>query len=67
MWIILTSSRLVPDIDLAYEFGANAYLVKPSTPQELVEIASAIKCFWLELNHGPAVGRKSAELIGCGT
>ena len=59
--IIFTSSRLEPDIEMAYQLGANAYLVKPSSPRELREIAAGIKRFWLELNHGPAVCRKSRE------
>ena len=58
--IILTSSRLRPDIERAYELGANAYLVKPSSPPELREIATGIKQFWLELNHGPTRGREPA-------
>ena len=64
--IILTSSRLGPDIERAYELRANAYLVKPSSPPELREIAMGIKQFWLELNHGPAVGQESPELVASG-
>ena len=64
--IILTSSRLGPDIERAYQLGANAYLVKPSSPPELREIAMGIKQFWLELNHGPAVGQESPELVASG-
>ncbi len=51
--IILTSSQQVSDIERAYELGANAYLVKPSSPADLREIAIGIKKFWLELNHSP--------------
>jgi CheY-like chemotaxis protein len=51
--IILTSSQQLSDIEGAYELGANAYLVKPSSPAELREIAITIKKFWLELNHPP--------------
>lgn len=64
--IILTSSRLGPDIEMAYRLGANAYLVKPSSPPELREIAMGIKQFWLALNHGPGVGRESAEPVANG-
>ena len=64
--IILTSSGLGPDIERAYELGANAYLVKPSSPPELREIATGIKQFWLAVNHGPAVGQKSTELVANG-
>ena len=59
--IILSSSQLVPDIEWAYQLGANAYLVKPSTPPELRELATGIKLFWLKLNHGPARHTESAE------
>ncbi len=51
--IILSSSQLAPDIERGYQLGANAYLVKPSTPRDLRELATGIKQFWLELNHGP--------------
>jgi len=64
--IIFTSSRLGPDIERAYELGANAYLVKPSSPPELRKIATGIKEFWLELNRGPAVSRESTEPIASG-
>jgi CheY-like chemotaxis protein len=64
--IILTSSRLGPDIEMAYRLGANAYLVKPSSPPELREIAMGIKQFWLALNHGPGMGQESAELVANG-
>ena len=64
--IILTSSRLGPDIERAYQLGANAYLVKPSSPPELYKIATSIKQFWLELNHGPAACHESTEPIASG-
>ena len=64
--IILTSSRLGPDIERAYKLGANAYLVKPSSPPELRKIATGIKQFWLELNRGPAVSQESTEPIAGG-
>ena len=63
--IILTSSRLRPDIERAYELGANAYLVKPSSPPKLREIATGIKQLWLELNHGPPRGREPAANGKC--
>jgi len=60
--IILTSSRLRPDIERAYEWGANAYVVKPSSPPELRKIATGIKQFWLTLNRGPMLRRESAKV-----
>jgi PAS domain S-box-containing protein len=58
--IILTSSRLGPDIETAYQLGANAYLVKPSNSRELHDIALGIKQFWLERNHGWEARREPA-------
>ena len=49
--IVLTSSRLAPDIDTAYRLGANSYVVKPSSPDKLQEMLVVIKQYWLELNE----------------
>jgi len=49
--IVLTSSDLGPDIDLAYRLGANSYLVKPAAPHKLTEMLTRIKQYWLELNR----------------
>ncbi len=62
--IVLTSSRLGPDLDRAYQLGANAYLVKPSSPKDLRKTVTGIKQFWLELNLGPAMGGEPAEFVG---
>jgi CheY-like chemotaxis protein len=45
--LILTSSLQDSDIERAYLGGANAYLVKPSLPEELAAMAKTIKDFWL--------------------
>ena len=49
--IILTSSLQDSDIDLAYGHGANAYLVKPYKPDELIGMSQSIKEFWLNQNR----------------
>jgi CheY-like chemotaxis protein len=52
--IVLTSSDLKADVDLAHRLGANSYLVKPSTPDQLKETIARIKQHWLDLNrHAP--------------
>jgi len=48
--IILTSSLQDRDIERAYLGGANAYLVKPSQPEELSEMVKTIRDFWLGQN-----------------
>lgn len=49
--IVLTSSLQNADIHRAYAEGANAYLVKPSQPSDLVSMVKAIKDFWLTHNR----------------
>lgn len=49
--IILTSSLQDADIERAYLSGANAYLVKPSQPDELSVMVKTIRDFWLGQNR----------------
>ena len=51
--IVLTSSIFEGDVRRAYELGANAFLVKPSSAEELVRMCRALKDFWLVHNHMP--------------
>jgi CheY-like chemotaxis protein len=51
--IMLTSSNQECDIERAYAFGANAYLVKPSHGDRYDDLAALIKRFWLDANCPP--------------
>jgi CheY-like chemotaxis protein len=51
--IILSTSRERADIEQAYQLGVNGYLIKPSSPSQLVEVMAAVKRYWLELNEVP--------------
>lgn len=51
--IIFSSSNQKADLERAYEYGANAYLVKPSDPESLQDMVKAIKHFWLTHNQLP--------------
>jgi len=53
--VVLTSSEEPSDLSNAYKLGANSYLVKPPTPQQLEELAKAFKLYWLEYNKIPGV------------
>jgi CheY-like chemotaxis protein len=48
--LMITSSSQERDIREAYALGANGYLLKPNTPDDLLSLAKAIKDFWLNIN-----------------
>ena len=49
--IVLTSSNEASDLTRCYALGANSYLVKPPTPEQLEDLAKAFKWYWLEYNQ----------------
>src|SRR6266516_722368 len=49
--VFLTSSDSAEDVRLAYEAGANSYLVKPVEFTEMVEMIRNVSYYWLELNE----------------
>jgi CheY-like chemotaxis protein len=51
--IIFTSSRERSDIAQAYELGANSYLVKPVSFDQLKDMIRVLHHYWLELNESP--------------
>jgi len=51
--VVFTSSNRPDDILRAYDAGANAYLVKPSSLSELATLALALRDFWLIHNRLP--------------
>lgn len=52
--VVLTTSEDPRDISAAYELGANAYLVKPSSPAAMIEMFKAVDSFWFLFNRSPA-------------
>jgi len=60
--VVLTSSSDANDVDGAYEWGAQSYLVKPLSLEKRLEMARAIKNYWLDLNEFPSIATASAEL-----
>ena len=49
--IALTSSEEPVDLRRAYQLGANSYVVKPPTAEQLLEMARAFKLWWLLQNR----------------
>jgi CheY-like chemotaxis protein len=52
--VMLSSSRMESDIIRSYQFGANAYIAKPTEYKELIQVIKTIGLFWMNLNitHG---------------
>ncbi len=55
--VVLTSSSRSPDVNRAYDLGANSYLVKPVDDDSLVELFQSLDVYWLMLNEPPDVAR----------
>lgn len=51
--VVLTSSREEPDIEKAYELGANSYIVKPVDFEAFARAVADVGLYWLLLNHPP--------------
>ena len=49
----LTSSNQNPDINKAFDLGANSYIVKPGGFDSLVEMVKNLNLYWLILNEKP--------------
>ena len=49
--VVLTSSNEPADIKRCYALGANSDLVKPPTPEQLIDLAKSFKEYWLEFNR----------------
>ena len=51
--VVLTGSTAVEDINLAYQLGANSFLVKPMDFDSFVQIAGAISGYWMWMSKSP--------------
>jgi CheY-like chemotaxis protein len=53
--VMLTSSRHSVDINRAYTLGANSYLAKPESSDQLLSVIGTLKNYWLLMNQNPAI------------
>ena len=51
--IIFSSSSLDSDVNRAYDLGANSYLVKPHSNEDLLAVVEKLKDYWVEANEKP--------------
>ena len=50
---VFSSSNVDKDVDLAYDLGANSYLIKPHSTTDLADLVERLKKYWLEANRCP--------------
>jgi len=53
--VMLTSSTHSIDINLAYDLGANSYVSKPESSNQLNELVRVFTSYWLKTNQPPAI------------
>jgi CheY-like chemotaxis protein len=51
--VVLTTSRENLDVEAAYRFGVNSYIVKPVDFAEFREVVKRIQLYWLLTNEPP--------------
>jgi two-component system, response regulator len=51
--VMFTSSRETSDVRRSYQFGANAYVVKPVDFQKFNEALKRVGSFWVSVNEPP--------------
>lgn len=54
--VVLTSSNEPIDLTRAYRAGANSYVVKPATPEQLTELAKSFNLKWVRQERSESAG-----------
>lgn len=49
--VVLSSSNEPADLNRCYQLGANSYVVKPPTTEQLLDLARSFKWYWLKYNR----------------
>jgi len=58
--VMLTGSREERDIVESYRLGANAYIMKPVSFEELIGAAKSLGLYWAMLKEPPGAGSREA-------
>lgn len=59
--LVLTSSDALHDVNLAYQLGANSFLVKPIEFENCVQLGNLIKEYWLDRSKQGEISRPVRE------
>jgi CheY-like chemotaxis protein len=55
--VVLTTSSACDDVEASYDNGANAYIAKPTTFHDLVEMVEALGKYWFDMVELPPKAR----------
>jgi CheY-like chemotaxis protein len=55
--VMFTSSREETDVAKSYQFGANAYVVKPVDFKQFISVVKDLRRYWVEINEPPPTQR----------
>ena len=55
--VVLTTSEQISDVNLAYQLGANSYLVKPVNFADFVQTTKTLHGYWLWMSKAPETSR----------
>lgn len=61
--VVLTSSNEIRDVNLAYQLGANSFLVKPVDFEDFVHVTQALQGYWLWIDREPQISRPEKDGI----
>ncbi len=59
--VVMTSSKESADVSRAYDLGANSYLVKPVSFDNLLEMVKVLGLYWFILNEKPDISLQTME------
>ena len=51
--VVLTSSDHIQDVNRAYQLGANSFMVKPMDFENIVELSTLLRDYWILANKSP--------------
>lgn len=60
--VVLSGSDDMRDVNLAYKFGANSFLIKPADFERFVEISLALNGYWMWFDKVPDQTSRSNSL-----
>ena len=62
--VVMTCSELDQDVNLAYQLGANSFIVKPAALEDLIQMIEVSQSYWLRFDQAPEVFRAGTTAGG---